>query len=172
MVQREFMRNQKGFSLIELLLVVAVILIIAAIAVPNFLRSRMAANEASAVASLHNIESAQTAYTSTYPSAGFAPDLNTLGPGSANNTTASSTNALLLDIVLGCPAGVGTASCQKSGYNFYITTSGPAPIGSYTVNANPTTFGTTGQRYFYSDLSGVIRYNATAIAALGDQPIQ
>jgi len=61
------MRNHKGFSLIELLLVVAIILIIAAIAVPNFLRSRMAANEASAVASLHNIESAQVAYTSTYP---------------------------------------------------------------------------------------------------------
>jgi prepilin-type N-terminal cleavage/methylation domain-containing protein len=72
------MREQKGFSLIELLLVVAVILIIAAIAVPNFLRSRMAANEASAVASLRNIESAQVAYNSTYPTFGFAPDLNTL----------------------------------------------------------------------------------------------
>jgi len=166
------MRNHKGFSLIELLLVVAIILIIAAIAVPNFLRSRMAANEASAVASLHNIESAQVAYTSTYPTFGFAPDLNTLGPGTPNNTTADSTNALLLDIVLGCPTGVGTAPCQKSGYNFYITASGVAPIGSYTVNADPAAFGKTGQRYFYSDISGVIRYNATAIATAGDQPLQ
>lgn len=166
------MHEQKGFSLIELLLVVAVILIIAAIAVPNFLRSRMAANEASAVASVHNIESAQVAYQSTYPTFGFASGLSTLGPGTAANTNADSTNALLLDIVLGCPASVGTATCEKSGYNFYITASGSIPIGSYTVNADPVAPGQSGQRHFFSDVSGVIRYSATATATVNDQPIE
>src|ERR1022692_3897671 len=106
------MRRQKGFSLVELLLVVAVIMIIAAIAVPNFMRARMAANESSAVASLHNVDTAQVAYAETYPLSGFAPDLNTRGPGtSGGSSSSSSTNASLLDNVLGCAAGVGTAYC-------------------------------------------------------------
>ena len=81
------MRKQKGFSLIELLLVVAVILIISAIAVPSFLRSREAANESSAVGSLHDIETAQVAYSSTYPTLGFALNLSQLGPGFAATQT-------------------------------------------------------------------------------------
>ena len=115
------MRSQKGFSLVELLLVVAVILILSAIAVPNFMRARMAANESSAVASMHNIDTAQVAYAETYPLQGFAPDLNTLGPGSTSGSSSSSSNASLLDNVLGCAAGVGTAYCEKSGYEFNIT---------------------------------------------------
>lgn len=167
------MREQKGFSLIELLVVVAIILLIAAIAIPSFLRSRMAANEASAVGSLHNIETAEVAYASAYPTLGFAPDLNTLGPGSTpGNTTPTSTNACLLDSVLGCPAGVGTASCQKSGFSFSITSGTENPVSSYIINANPVVLGQTGQRYFYSDASGMIRYNSTAPAASVDQPIQ
>ena len=167
------MSKEKGFSLIELLVVVAIILIIAAIAIPNFLRSRMAANEASAVGSLHNIETAEVAYASAYPTLGFAPDLNTLGPGAtAGNTTSTSANACLLDGVLGCSAGVGTASCQKSGFNFSITSGAESPISSYSTNANPVTLGQTGQRYFYSDASGLIRYNSTASATSADQPIQ
>ncbi len=167
------MSKQKGFSLIELLVVVAIILIIAAIAVPNFLRSRMLTNEASAVGSLHNIASAEVAYASTYPNLGFAPDLNTLGPGTtAGNTTPTSANAILLDSVLGCPAGVGTAPCAKSGYNIYITASAVIPVGSYAVNADPIALGQTGQRYFYSDSSGLIHYNGTAIATSADQALQ
>jgi prepilin-type N-terminal cleavage/methylation domain-containing protein len=164
------MRKQKGFSLIELLLVVAIIMIIAALAIPNFMRSRMAANEASAVSSLHNIEAAQVSYLSTYPP-GYAVDLNTLGPGSATNITPSASNAMLLDIVLGCPTGIGITPCQKSGYKVYITTSGDAPT-TYAVNGDPVSPGSSGNRHFFSDLSGVIRFNTTAIAGAGDQPLE
>jgi prepilin-type N-terminal cleavage/methylation domain-containing protein len=166
------MHKEKGFSLVELLIVVAIILVIAAIAVPSFIRSRMAANEASAVGSLRNISTAEVTYSSTYPGVGFAPDLNTLGPGGTAGGTANSANAQMLDSVLGCAAGVGTASCLKSGYNFNITAGAGVPLGSYSVNANPVTLGQTGLRYFYSDGSGLIRYNTAAIATVADQPIQ
>jgi type IV pilus assembly protein PilA len=167
------MGEQKGFSLIELLLVVAVMLIIAGIAIPNFLRAKMSANESSAVASMHNIDTAQVSYASTFPSLGFAPDLNTLGPGTSGSTDATSANALLLDNVLGCPTGVGTATCIKSGYAFAITSgSGTPPMNSYTSNANPTSYNSTGTRYFYSDNSAVIRFNTAAIATVDDTPIQ
>jgi prepilin-type N-terminal cleavage/methylation domain-containing protein len=170
------MQKQKGFSLIELLIVVAIILIIAAIAIPNLLRSRIAANEASAVGSLRSINTAEVTYSSTYPLNGFAPDLMTLGPGSsAGNTTANSTNAILLDGVLGCSTGTSSTGCVKSGYTFIL--SGPAPTATtpsptYQSNANPVTVDQTGKRFFYSDASGVIRYNATVSAVSTDSPLQ
>jgi len=167
------MGKQKGFSLIELLLAVAIILILVAIAIPLFSRYRMQANEASAVASLHSINTAQVSYSSTYPDIGFAPDLNTLGPGSnPGNVVISSSNACLLDSVLGCTAGVGTASCQKSGYGFSISSATGTPITSYTVSGNPQVWNQTGTRYFYSDNSSVIRFNTTAPATVDDQPVQ
>jgi prepilin-type N-terminal cleavage/methylation domain-containing protein len=170
------MRKQKGFSLIELLIVVAIILVIAAIAIPNLLRSKIAANEASAVGSLRTINTTQVTYALTYPGSGFATSLATLGPGATpGNSVANSTNACLLDSVLGAssPGGnsVGTAN-TKSGYKFYLGSAVGNPVSTYASNANPVTQNQTGNRYFYSDASGVIRYNPGAIAQSTDSSLQ
>jgi len=155
-------KDSQGFSLIELLIVVAIILIIAAIAIPNLLRSKIAANQASAVASLRTINTCEVTYSSTY-NQGFTSTLAQLGPPTSGNATSST--AGLVDSVL--------AAGAKSGYSFVYAAStavnGSTP--NYTVNANPIQVGTTGQNYYYTDASNVIRQNTSASASGSDSPI-
>src|SRR5258708_16637581 len=158
------MKRQKGFSLIELLIVVAIILIIAVTAIPNLLRSRMAANEASAVGSLPTINTAEVTYSTVYPNVGFAA-LGALG-GVAPCTTATSATACLIDSTL-------SNTAVKSGYNFAITnlTGGGGPIiVTYNATAVPSVVGQSGQRGFFTDQSGVIRYDPTGAAPTNASP--
>jgi type IV pilus assembly protein PilA len=148
----------------ELLIVVAIILIIAAIAIPNYLNARMAANESSAVQSMRTIRSALTAYATAYTAIGFPAQLVNLGPGAAAPCVSSSTQACLIDSVL--------ASGTKSGYNLtYVQDASSTPSVGYTLHADPTLRGSTGHRSFYSDQPGVIRWNSTAVASIADPTI-
>jgi type IV pilus assembly protein PilA len=147
--------QQKGFSLIELLLVVSIILIISAIAIPNFLRSRMRANEASAVASLRAITTAAMTYSITYPDLNFPANLTDLG-GATPCSATSSTGACLIDAVL--------ANGTKSGYNFVWTGDGLVPSVSFTLTAAPQVVGSSGQNMFCTDQTGIIRFDPTGTA--------
>ena len=147
-------KQQKGFSLIELLIVVAIILIIAAIAIPNFIHAKMAANEASAVSSIHAVNTAEITYVSSYPLIGYSALLTDLGPAGAS----------YIDAVL--------AGGLKSGYVFtYVQNASTVPSNGYTLNVDPVSRGVSGQRSFYSDQLNTTHYNLTVPAGPGDPQI-
>jgi type IV pilus assembly protein PilA len=148
------MKNQKGFSLIELLLVVGVILIISAIAVPSFLRSRMRANEASAVASIRTIDTAAVTYSVSYPDLGFPTNLSMLG--GADPCAASSTTACLVDDTV--------AQGTKSGYAFVWVGDGAKPSVSFTITGAPQAPGSSGQSTYCSDQTAVIHVDPSGAA--------
>jgi len=135
-------------------------LVVAAIAIPNLLRSRMAANEASAVGSLRSVITAQVTYAATYPDRGFAPNLATFGSDPQTPSASSPEHSALLDQSLANANCLGDAWCTKSGYNFRITAVGKLqPRKEYVAVATPVDRN-AGTRSFCSTSDGVIRFKS------------
>jgi type IV pilus assembly protein PilA len=137
------LRKRRGFSLIELLIVVAIILIIITIALPKLSRARMYSQETAAIAAIRTLHTAQVQYNSQFGR--FATSLAELGPPASGNANASAADLIGNDLSGG----------DKSGYKFTLT----GNQGGYVINANPIAYNSSGSRTFYSDQSMVIREN-------------
>lgn len=153
-------RNRnRGFSLIELLIVVGIILIIASIAIPNLLRSRMAANEAAGAAVLHNLHNAQAVYSLQFATIGYASTLDQLGPGVPCNPA----HDCLADELVGC----AVQPCVKGGYGYFMTTvPGPILVTNFTTSATPIAWARSGEKNFCSTEDGIIRSQIGAAGSL------
>jgi type IV pilus assembly protein PilA len=155
--------NRKGFSLIELLIVVTIILIIAAIAIPNLIKAKMQGNETAAVGALRTLNESTVMYSNSY--GGYPHALSDLGSG-GGGTAPSSAASDLIDS--------GLASGVKSGYKFTYTIVATDPAGnvvSYTITATPVTPGQTGQRSFFIDSTGTIRATQSGTADSSSPPL-
>lgn len=162
--ETDMRRKQAGFSLIELLVVVAIILIVAGIAIPGYLSARMQANEAATVQGIRTLTTALTSYASTYSTIGYPALLTDMSDGGTIPCVAVPTQACLIDTLL--------AGGVKSGYSFtYAPDNTFTPAVSFTINADPINRGTTGRRSYFTNYPGVIRFNGTAPATAVDPPI-
>jgi len=152
------MRNQKGFSLIELLIVVAIILIIAAIAIPNLMRARIAANESAGASTVRTLNTAEATYSTTYAADGYASSLTLLGPGAVDCTVpanVTSSNACLIDGVL------GTAPFTKGAFVYNISSSTAVPpVPDYLITAISTTK-TAATHDYCANTDAVVRTQVT-----------
>ncbi|HEV3513126.1 MAG TPA: prepilin-type N-terminal cleavage/methylation domain-containing protein [Candidatus Sulfotelmatobacter sp.] len=160
------MRSTRGFSLIELLIVVAIILVIAAIAIPSLLQAKIAANEASAAGSLNAVKSAEVTYYTAYPTIGYAPDIGSLG--GAAPCMPSSTSACIVDSLLSSST---PGSSGKSGFVYLatgITTSGAAINTAFVAAASPLSVHSTGNHDYCVTNDGVLR---SKLATVGDLPV-
>ncbi len=156
--------QRKGISLIGLLVVIAILLVLAALAIPRAIRSRIVSNETAAASALRTLASANLIYSNRYE-AGYAPSLAALGPPGGGRL-ASAANADLIDSVL--------AGGTRRGYTFTyapVDTAGNGQFDRFSVNANPITPGISGQRYFFVDHSHVLRFDVNGPATAASTPI-